>query len=52
VKVVFAMIISKSQGHFIKYVSLEIWTPVLSHGQLYVALSKTTSINSFENISS
>lgn len=42
------MIINKSQGHFIKYVSLEIWTPVLSHGQLYVALSRTTSIYSLK----
>jgi ATP-dependent DNA helicase PIF1 len=48
VKVVFTMIINKSQAHFIKYVSLEIWTPILSHGQLYVALSRTTSINSLK----
>ncbi|KIK35018.1 hypothetical protein CY34DRAFT_96896 [Suillus luteus UH-Slu-Lm8-n1] len=38
----FAMTINKAQGQSIKWVGLNLWTPVFSHGQLYVALSCCT----------
>ena len=39
----FAMTINKSQGQLLKHVGLDLWTPVFSHGQLYVGLSRCTS---------
>ena len=39
----FAMTINKAQGQSIKYVGIDLCTPVFSHGQLYVALSCCTS---------
>jgi len=44
VKVVLAMTINKSQGRSMEHVGLDLRTPIFSHGQLYVALSQTTSI--------
>jgi len=38
----FAMTINKSQGQEVKNVGLDLPTPVFSHGQLYVALSRCT----------
>lgn len=43
VRLAFAMTINKSQGQSVKYVGLDLRTPVFSHGQLYVALSRCTS---------
>ena len=45
VHVAFAMTINKSQGQGVKNVGLDLRTPVFSHGQLYVALSRCTSSN-------
>ena len=42
VKVAFVMTINKAQGQSVKYVGLDLRTPVFSHGQLYVALSRCT----------
>jgi ATP-dependent DNA helicase PIF1 len=39
----FAMTINKSQGQSFKNVGLYLETPVFSHGQLYVGLSRATS---------
>lgn len=39
----FSMTINKSQGQSVKFVGLDLRTPVFSHGQLYVALSRCTS---------
>jgi len=39
----FAMTINKSQGQSFNKVGLYLETPVFAHGQLYVALSRTTS---------
>ena len=39
----FVMTINKSQGQSIINVGIDVCTPVFSHGQLYVALSRCTS---------
>lgn len=43
VRLAFAMTINKSQGQSLKIVGLDLRSPVFSHGQLYVALSRSTS---------
>ena len=37
------MSINKSQGQSVKMTGIELRTPVFTHGQLYVALSRSTS---------
>ena len=39
------MTVNKSQGQSLKHVGLDLRTPVFSHGQLYVGLSRSTSGN-------
>ncbi|KAG5536158.1 hypothetical protein RHGRI_023821 [Rhododendron griersonianum] len=43
VRLAYAMTINKSQGQSVKIVGVDLRTPVFSHGQLYVALSRCTS---------
>jgi hypothetical protein len=43
VRLAYAMSINKAQGQSIKYVGLDLRTPVFSHGQLYVAMSRAIS---------
>ena len=43
VRLAFVMTINKSQGQSIVNVGIDVRTPVFSHGQLYVALSRCTS---------
>src|ERR1700722_8446797 len=43
VRLAFAMSINKAQGQSVSVVSLNLRIPVFSHGQLYVALSCSTS---------
>ena len=45
VRLAFAMTINKSQGQSVKHIGLDLRSPVFSHGQLYVALSRCTSGN-------
>ena len=45
VHLAFCMTINKSQGQSVKHLGLDIWTPVFTHGQLYVALLSCTSSN-------
>lgn len=42
-RLAFAMTINKAQGQSVKYVGVHLVSPVFSHGQLYVALSRATS---------
>ncbi|KAF7150822.1 hypothetical protein RHSIM_Rhsim02G0216400 [Rhododendron simsii] len=43
VRLAYAITINKSQGQSVKFVGVDLRTPVFSHGQLYVALSRCTS---------
>ena len=43
VRLAYAMTMNKSQGQSVKFVGVDLRTPVFSHGQLYVAMSRCTS---------
>ena len=43
VRVSFAMSINKSQGQSVRHTGIDLRIPVFTHGQLYVALSRSTS---------
>ena len=45
VRLAFAMTINKSQGQSVKYIGINFQTPVITHGQFYVAMSRCTSGN-------
>ena len=45
VQLAFAMANNKSQGQSIKYIGINFQTPVFTHGQFYVAMSRCTSGN-------
>ena len=45
IRLAFAMTINKSQGQSVNFVGIDLRTPVFSHGQLYVALSRCTSFD-------
>jgi ATP-dependent exoDNAse (exonuclease V) alpha subunit len=42
-RLAFSMSINKAQGQSVSHVGLDLRTPVFTHGQLYVALSRCTS---------
>ena len=50
VRVAFAMSINKSQGQSVKHVGLNLVNPVFTHGQLYVAVSRVTSVHNIKVI--
>ena len=43
IRLAFALSINKAQGQSVKYVGLNLQTPIFAHGQLYVALSCATA---------
>ncbi len=45
IQLAFAMTINKAQGQTIKHVGIDLHKPVFTHGQLYVAFSRSTSSN-------
>ncbi|XP_028070166.1 ATP-dependent DNA helicase PIF1-like [Camellia sinensis] len=45
VRLAYALTINKSQGQSVKFVGVDLRTPVFSNGQLYVALSRCTSFD-------
>ncbi|KAI8530170.1 hypothetical protein RHMOL_Rhmol11G0034800 [Rhododendron molle] len=48
VHLAYAMSINKSQGQSVKFVGVDLRTPVFSHGQLYVVLSRCTSCHALD----
>jgi hypothetical protein len=50
VRLCFAMTINKSQGQSVKHVGLDLRTPVFTHGQFYVAVSRVTSRDNIKAI--
>jgi ATP-dependent exoDNAse (exonuclease V) alpha subunit len=45
VRLAFSLSINKAQGQTVRYVGLDLREPVFSHGQLYVALSRVTTLS-------
>jgi len=45
VRLCFAMTVNKSQGQSLDQVGVDLRTPAFTHGQLYVALSRVTSLD-------
>ncbi len=44
VKLAFAMTINTAQRQLLEEVGVDLWEAVFTHGQLYVALSRATSV--------
>ena len=45
IRLCFAMTVNKSQGQSFQIIGIDLRTPAFCHGQLYVALSRVTSLN-------
>jgi hypothetical protein len=50
IRVCFSMTINKSQGQSVKFVGLDLRSPVFTHGQFYVAVSRVTSVSNIKAI--
>jgi len=50
IRVCFSMTINKSQGQSVKFVGLDLRSPVFTHGQFYVAVSRVTSVRNIKAI--
>ena len=50
VKLCFSMTINKSQGQTLKHVGLDLRTPVFTHGQFYVGVSRVTLVSNIKAI--
>ena len=50
VRLCFAMTINKAQGQSLQHVGLDLRTPVFTHGQFYVAVSRVTSVHNIKAI--
>ena len=48
IRLAFAMTINKAQGQSVKYIGLDLRTPVFTHGQFYVAMSRCTSASNIK----
>jgi hypothetical protein len=44
------MSINKAQGQSLKNIGLDLYSPVFTHGQFYVAISRATSVNRIKAI--
>lgn len=45
IRLAFAMSVNKSQGQSLEHVGVDLTIPAFAHGQLYVALSRTTNLD-------
>jgi len=52
VRLCFAMTVNKSQGQSLKQVGVDLRSDAFTHGQLYVALSRVTSLDGLTLLSS
>ena len=50
VRLAFSMTINKSQGQSVWYVGLNLRSPVFTHGQFYVGISRVTSVHNIKAI--
>ena len=50
IRLSFAMTINKAQGQSVEHVGLDLRTPVFTHGQLYVAVSRVMSVDNIKVI--
>jgi hypothetical protein len=50
VRLCFSMTINKSQGQSVKHVGLDLRSPVFTHGQFYVGISRVTSVSNIKAI--
>jgi hypothetical protein len=50
VRLCFSMTTNKSQGQSVKHVGLDLRSPVFTHGQFYVAVSRVTSVGNIKVI--
>ena len=48
IRLCFAITVNKSQGQSFQIIAIDLRTPAFCHGQLYVALSRVTSLNGLQ----